>query len=80
MKNYYYVYEIENVAMNSKSRAVLMKEYGVNDVKLFSLTDGTKQCKIWFTNDGINVIPMWFKRLLIEYVRFYQIVCSRYIS
>jgi hypothetical protein len=28
-------------------------------------------CKIWFTNDGMNIIPLWFKKLLVEYVMFY---------
>jgi hypothetical protein len=66
-----YVCEIESVVMNSKSGGVLMKKYGVQDIKLFRLNDGPQHCKIWFTNDGINIIPLWFKRLLIEYVMFY---------
>jgi hypothetical protein len=64
-----YVCEIENI--NNKSGVILMKEYGLNDMKLFRLNDGTQHCKIWFTNYWINIIPIWFKRLLIEYVMFY---------
>jgi hypothetical protein len=56
---------------NSKSGAVLMKEYELHDIKLFRLNDGDQYCKIWFPNNGINIIPLWFKRLLIEYVMFY---------
>jgi hypothetical protein len=48
-----------------------MKEYGLKDVKLLRLNDGTQHCIIWFTNDGINIISLWFKRFLIEYVMFY---------
>jgi hypothetical protein len=48
-----------------------MKEYGMNDVKLFRVNDGNQHCKFWFTNDGMNIIPMWFKRLLIEYAMLY---------
>jgi hypothetical protein len=40
-------------------------------MKLFRVNEGNQHCKIWFTNDGINIIPMWFKRLLVEYVMFY---------
>jgi hypothetical protein len=66
-----YVCEIESVMTNNKSGVVLMKEYKLTDVKLFRVNDGCQHCQIWFTNDGVNIIPMWFKRLLIEYVMFY---------
>jgi hypothetical protein len=66
-----YVCEMENVMTNNKSGIVLMKEYELNDVKLFKLNEGNQHCKFWFINDGMNIIPMWFKRLLIEYVMFY---------
>jgi hypothetical protein len=66
-----YVCEIESIVTNSKSRAVLIKEYGVNDMKVFRLNDGDQHCKIWFTNHGMNIIPLWFKRLLVEEVMFY---------
>jgi hypothetical protein len=62
--------EIEGLSTNNKSGVMLMKEYGLNDVKLSRLVDGNQHCKFWFTNDGMNIIPMWFKRLLIEYVMF----------
>jgi hypothetical protein len=71
IENYNYVCEIENAVTNSKSGAVSMKEYGLNDMKLFRVNEGDQHCKIWFTNDGINIIPLWFKRLLVEYVMFY---------
>jgi hypothetical protein len=71
MENYNYVCEVEGIMTNSKSGAALMKEYGLNDMKIFRLNDGTQHCKFWFTNDGVNIIPLWFKRLLIEYVMFY---------
>jgi hypothetical protein len=66
-----FVCEIESVVTNSKSGVVLAKEFGLNDMKLFRVNDGTQHCKIWFTKDGMNIIPMWFKRLLIKYVMFY---------
>jgi hypothetical protein len=66
-----YVCEVENVVMNSELGGVKMKEYGLNDMKSFRLNEGTQHCKIWFKNDGINIIPIWFKRLLVEYVMFY---------
>jgi hypothetical protein len=47
-----------------------MKEYGLNDIKLFRLNDGTQHCKIWFTKDGINIIPIWFKRLDIRKIKY----------
>jgi hypothetical protein len=71
MENYNDVCEVEGIMTNSKSGAILMKEYGINDMKRFRLTDGNQHCKIWFTNDGINIIPIWFKRLLVEYAMFY---------
>jgi hypothetical protein len=71
MENYNYVCERENVLMNSKSGTVKMKEYGLNDMKMFRLNDVTQHCKIWFSNDGMNIIPMWCKRLLVELVMFY---------
>jgi hypothetical protein len=57
--------------LESDNYVCKVEEYEGNDVKLFRLTDGTQHCKIWFTNDGINIIPIWFKRLLLEYVIFY---------
>jgi hypothetical protein len=39
MESYNEVCEIENVMTNNKSGTVLMKEYGVNDLKLFRLND-----------------------------------------
>jgi LPS sulfotransferase NodH len=57
--------------MNTGLGYIKMKEYGLNDMKLFRLNDGNQHCKIWFTNDGINIIPIWYKRLLVEYVMFY---------
>jgi hypothetical protein len=54
-----YVCEIESVVTNSKSGAVLIKEYGVNDMKVFRLNDGAQNCKIWFTNNGTDIIPLW---------------------
>jgi hypothetical protein len=66
-----YICEVENIMTNSGFGYVKMKEYGLYDIKLFRLTDGNQHCKIWFTNDGINIIPLWFKRLLVEYVMFY---------
>jgi hypothetical protein len=71
LDNYNYVCEIESIMTNSKSGAILMKEYRINDMKLFRLNDGIQHCKFWFTNDGINITPIWFKRLLIEYIMFY---------
>jgi hypothetical protein len=46
-----YVYEIESASTNNKSGDVCMKEYGLNDVKLFRLNEGNQHCKIWFTKD-----------------------------
>jgi hypothetical protein len=40
-----YVCEIEGVSKNLKSETVLMKEYGLNDVKLFRLNEGNQHCK-----------------------------------
>ena len=37
-----YVCEIESFTTNSKSGAVLIKEYGVNDMKVFRLNDGAQ--------------------------------------
>jgi hypothetical protein len=53
-----YICEVEGIMINKKSGAVVMKEYRINDVKLFRLTDGNQHCKIWFTNDGMNIIPL----------------------
>jgi hypothetical protein len=64
-----YVCEVENTSDNKG--IIKMKEYGLNDMKLFRLNDGTQHCKIWFTNDGINITPIWYKRLLVEYFMFY---------
>jgi hypothetical protein len=53
-----YVCYIEGVSTNHKSEPVLMKEYGRNDIKLFRVNDSNKHCQIWFTKDGMNIIPM----------------------
>jgi hypothetical protein len=66
-----YLCEIEGVSTNLKSETVLMKEYDLHGIKLVRLNEGDQHCKFWFTNDGMNIIPIWFKRLLIEYVMFY---------
>jgi hypothetical protein len=66
-----YACVIEGVSPRNKSGIVLMKEYRLNDVKLNKVNEGNQSCKFWFTNDGMNIIPMWFKRILIEYVMFY---------
>jgi hypothetical protein len=58
IESYNYVCEIENVMTNNKSGTVLMKEYGLNDLKLFRLNEGNQHCKFWFTNDGMNIIPI----------------------
>jgi hypothetical protein len=58
MKSDTYVCEIEGVSTNHKSGPDLMKEYGMNDVNLFRMNDGSQHCKIGFTNDGMNIIPM----------------------
>jgi hypothetical protein len=58
IESYTYVCEIESVSTNNKSGAVCMKEYGLNDVKLFRLNEGNQHCKFWFINDGMNIIPM----------------------
>jgi hypothetical protein len=71
MENYNYVCEIDNIMANNKSATVTMKEYGLNDIKLCRLNDGNQHCKFWLTNDRMNSIPMWFKRLLEEYLMFY---------
>jgi hypothetical protein len=71
MENYNYVCEIENIMTNNKSGAVMMKEYELNDIKLFGLNDRDQHCKILFANNGMNIIPLWFMRLLVKYVMFY---------
>jgi hypothetical protein len=53
-----YVCEMECVLTNNKPRPVLMKVYGLNDVKLFRLDKVNQHCKFWFTNDGMNIIPL----------------------
>jgi hypothetical protein len=71
MESYNYVCEIEEIMTNNKSATVLMKEYLLNDMKVFRLNDGNQHCKFWFTNKGMKIIPVWYKRLLVEYVMFY---------
>jgi hypothetical protein len=46
LDNYNYVCEVESIMTNSKSGAILMKEYGLNDIKLFRLNDDNQHCKI----------------------------------
>jgi hypothetical protein len=65
------VCEIESVVTNNKFGPVLMKEYGLFDIKLFVLDNEQLEFKIWFTSDGVEIIPVWCKKLLIEYVTFY---------
>jgi hypothetical protein len=46
-----------------KSGPVLMKEYGLNSAKLFSLGDKQqREFKIWFTSDRTHIILTWLKR------------------
>jgi hypothetical protein len=66
-----YVCEVESAMTNNKLCLVVMKEYGVSDMKIFRVNDDTQHCKIWFPNDGMNIIPMWSKSILVEYVMFY---------
>jgi hypothetical protein len=43
---------------NNKSSPVLMKEYGLYDLKVFALDNKQLEFKIWFTSDEIQIIPV----------------------
>jgi hypothetical protein len=58
-----HIFEIEEITTKHKSSHVLMKEYILNNVKLFRVNEYNQYFKFWSKNDWMINIPMWFKRL-----------------
>jgi hypothetical protein len=61
-----YVCELESITTNNKTGPFLMKEYHLHNVKKVRLENGQQEFKIWYPSDGMRIILMWLKRLLLE--------------